>query len=163
MSKDIEILIKAQDQATNTLNKVKSSLNSMGGGLSGITSGLSAVTSGFGSAVQAGLGMALGQAGIQGLASALEAAGDAFVGYNARMEQAKIGFETMLGSASGAETFIAQLSKMAADTPFEFPQLQQAAQKFLAFGFSAKEIIPDLTAVGNAASGLGLGKRAYSV
>ncbi|MEA5092462.1 hypothetical protein SDC9_37475 [bioreactor metagenome] len=158
MSKDIEILIKAQDQATNTLNKVKSSLNSMGSGLSGITSGLSAVTSGFGSAVQAGLGMALGQAGIQGLASALEAAGDAFVGYNARMEQAKIGFETMLGSASGAETFIAQLSKMAADTPFEFPQLQQAAQKFLAFGFSAKEIIPDLTAVGNAASGLGLGQ-----
>jgi tape measure domain-containing protein len=45
----------------------------------------------------------------------------------------------------------------AAKTPFEFSQVSQAAQKFIAFGFSAEQVIPTLTAVGDAAAGVGLG------
>ena len=49
------------------------------------------------------------------------------------------------------------MQEFAAKTPFEFSQVSQAAQKFIAFGFSAEQVIPTLTAVGDAAAGVGLG------
>lgn len=78
------------------------------------------------------------------------------IAFNAQMEQATISFETMLGSTDKAKTMIDGLQKMAASTPFEFPDLQDGAKRMLAFGFSAEEVIPMLTAVGDAAAGLGM-------
>lgn len=78
------------------------------------------------------------------------------ISYNAQMEQAAISFETMLKSADKAKAMLADLQKMAAATPFEFPDLQDGAKRMLAFGFAAKSVIPTLTAVGDAASGLGM-------
>lgn len=75
----------------------------------------------------------------------------------ADMEQTRIAFTTMLGSAEAARSLLDELQQFAAATPFEFPQLTTASRKLLAFGFTAKQIIPMLTSVGNAAAGLGLG------
>jgi tape measure domain-containing protein len=75
----------------------------------------------------------------------------------ASMEQVGVSMETMLGSAAKAQTMMAGLQKFARDTPFEFGDVAKQAQHLLAFGFAAKTVIPSLTAVGNAASGLGLG------
>jgi tape measure domain-containing protein len=75
----------------------------------------------------------------------------------ARMEQSTVAFTTMLGSSEKAARFLKDLRDFAAQTPFEFTELQDASRKMLAFGFAAKEIIPTLTAVGNAAAGLGIG------
>lgn len=73
------------------------------------------------------------------------------------MEQARIGFETMLGSAEKATAFLRDLQAFAAKTPFEFPQLQESSQLLLAFGFGAEQILPMMTAIGNAMAGLGKG------
>ncbi len=73
------------------------------------------------------------------------------------MEQARIGFTTMLGSAEKATAFLKQLQLFAAKTPFEFPQLQEASRLLLAFGFAAQDVVPMMTAIGNAAAGLGVG------
>ena len=62
-----------------------------------------------------------------------------------------------LGSAEKAQQFLAEMQAFAAKTPFEFNQVSQAAQKFIAFGFSVEQVIPTLTAVGDAAAGVGLG------
>lgn len=72
-------------------------------------------------------------------------------------EQAQIAFTTMLGSAEKAQSFIAEMNDFAIKTPFDVQGVQDAAKKMLAFGFDVKEVIPDLTAVGDAAAGLGLG------
>jgi hypothetical protein len=61
----------------------------------------------------------------------------------------------------GRARMVANLQKFAKDTPFEFGTSKQA-QQLLAFGFAAKSVIPTLTAVGNAASGLNLGRRAWT-
>lgn len=74
-----------------------------------------------------------------------------------QLEQAQIGFETMLGSAERARSFLGELQDFAARTPFEFPELRGAGQRLLAVGFAAENVIPTLTAVGNAASALGAG------
>lgn len=80
------------------------------------------------------------------------------VNFNAMMEQAQIGFTTMLGSAERAQAFLNEMADFAAKTPFEYPDLLMASKRMLAFGFAANEILPMLRAVGDAAAGLGLGR-----
>ena len=86
----------------------------------------------------------------------LAAFGGACVKAAADMEQTQTAFANMLGSAKEAAGFVKDLQKFAAETPFEFNQVKGAAQKFLAFGFTAEQVIPTLTAVGDAASALGM-------
>jgi tape measure domain-containing protein len=76
----------------------------------------------------------------------------------ASLEQVTVAFTTMLHSASAANTMVANLQKFAKDTPFELAGVESTAQSLLGFGFAAKSVIPMLTAVGNAASGLNLGQ-----
>jgi tape measure domain-containing protein len=82
---------------------------------------------------------------------------NAGIEFNSTMEQNKIAFESMLGSADKSKKLLDQLSKMAANTPFEFPELTQTAKKMLAFGFEAEKIPDMLTKIGDAAAGLGMG------
>ncbi len=103
----------------------------------------------------AGLTMAAGIAGVA-VAAGLGLAAKAGMDFDSKMQQAQISFETMLGSAEKANVLLGKLQKMAAETPFEFPDLQDAAKRMLAFGFSAEQIIPMLKAVGDASAGLGL-------
>lgn len=72
-----------------------------------------------------------------------------------QLEQATVGFTTMLGSAEKAQKFLKQLQDFAAKTPFEFTELTGAAQRFVAMGFSARDVIPMLTAVGDAVAAMG--------
>lgn len=72
-------------------------------------------------------------------------------------EQTQIGFKTMLHSAEAANTFLDQAQDMANKTPFEFPELANSSKKLLAFGWNVKDILSDLTIIGDTSSGLGLG------
>ncbi|MEW6572877.1 MAG: tape measure protein [Bacillota bacterium] len=83
---------------------------------------------------------------------------ETFVELPMQLEQARVGFETMLGSAEKANTFLKELSTFAEKTPFEFPELVDASKRMLAFGFASEQVIPVLAAVGDAASGLGMGQ-----
>ncbi len=75
----------------------------------------------------------------------------------AGMENARIAFTTMLGSAQKADLFLRDLGKFAAKTPFEFPELQTAASSLISAGIEAKNVIPIMTSLGNATSGMGTG------
>ena len=72
-------------------------------------------------------------------------------------EQAEIAFTTMLGSAEKAREFIEEMNRFAVATPFDVAGVQEAAKQMLAFGFRSEQVIPYLTAIGNAAAGLGGG------
>ena len=75
----------------------------------------------------------------------------------AGMEQARIGFTTMLGSGKAADTFLQKLSAFAAKTPFEFPELQDAASSLISAGINANKVIPIMTTLGDVTSGMGTG------
>lgn len=149
-----QLFLSAIDKATPVVNSVISKARSLAGKTYRLTiKAVDLATSPIRAIVRSAtsltgmLGMGAGAAG--GLIYPLKLAGD--------MEQANIAFETMLGSAAKAQKFIADLSTFAAKTPFEFPQLQQASKMLLAFKFDADQILPMMTAIGNAASGLSLG------
>lgn len=115
----------------------------------------------FGKSLETGLGVGAGfalvQKGIDLVSGAFSSAGEAAVGFNSKLEQARIGFTSMLGSAEKADAFLQQLQDFAKTTPFEFPELVTASQRMLAFGFEAKDVQPLLTAVGSAAAAMGSG------
>lgn len=89
---------------------------------------------------------------------ALTFAKDSVVGFNSTLEQTRIAFTTMLGSAQKADAFIAEMKAFARTTPFEFSGLVTASQRLIAMGIAAKDIKPYLTAIGDAVAGLGGGR-----
>jgi tape measure domain-containing protein len=74
------------------------------------------------------------------------------------LNSARVSFTTMLGSAEAADKMLKDLQQFAATTPFEFPDLVASAQRMKALGFEAKEVIPTLRTVGDAAAAMGKGK-----
>lgn len=82
-------------------------------------------------------------------------AGIASVKLAADMEQTTMSFETLLGSGEEAERMVKRLTDFAAKTPFQMPGVTKSTQQLLAYGFSAESVIPILTSVGDAVSGLG--------
>lgn len=91
--------------------------------------------------------------------SAAAAGGAAALGVsmNASAEQTQTAFTTILGSAQTATAYLGELRDFSAKTPFEFPQVAQAAQLLLAVGVNAKAVIPIMTGVGDAIGALGGG------
>lgn len=128
----------------------KASRSLDGAGAAGERSGskIGSAMRGFGK-MFAGFSVAAGGAAIAGgLLGVKTAAG---------MEQARISFETMLGSAKKADVFLKDLSAFAAKTPFEFPELQTAASSLISAGIEASKVIPIMTTLGDVTSGMGTG------
>lgn len=73
----------------------------------------------------------------------------------ADFEQTRIGLENMLGSADKARVLLKDISKFAAETPFEFPELAQAARQLVAFGFSAEDAFKTMKQLGNVSAAVG--------
>jgi tape measure domain-containing protein len=116
------------------------------------------ISGGFKNATQTAIGFAAGMAGLQGLQSIFEKTVGAGWNFNSMMQQSMISFKTMLGgSEEAANKLLNDLYQMAATTSFEFPELTKSAKQMMAMGFEAEKLIPTLTAIGDAASGLGLG------
>lgn len=93
------------------------------------------------------------------LAAAAVGAGAFALSTASAAETSEMAFTTMLGSAEAARDMLDELASFAAHTPFELSGLTTATQQLLAYGFTAEEIIPMLTAVGDATAALGTGQQ----
>ncbi len=72
----------------------------------------------------------------------------------ANMETTKAAFTGMLKDAERAQAVLDELQRFAASTPFEFPELADAARGLLAFGVAADDLIPTLQAIGDVSSAI---------
>ena len=79
----------------------------------------------------------------------------------ASMQQAQIGFTTLLGSAEKAGAYLEQLKDFATATPFEFGGLVDSSRLLLGVGVEAKQVIPILTALGDASGALAIDQAAF--
>jgi tape measure domain-containing protein len=70
-----------------------------------------------------------------------------------KFEQTTIAFETMIGSVEETKRTLASLTEFAAKTPFEMPEIEQAARGLIMFGERGQELMKTLNTLGNAASG----------
>lgn len=140
---DLETVSKQSQKATSGIKGFADKCNKMTGALSTIA------------AVQLG-------SVFTGMAGGILNMGIASVQAAAQMRQYEIAFQTMLKSAEAGTQMLRDLQQFAAETPFDVPGVVSAGQQLMAFGFKAEEIIPMLTNLGDAASGLGLGTEGVS-
>lgn len=140
---DLETVSKQSKKATSGIKGFADKCNKMNGALSAIA------------AVQLG-------SVFTGMAGGILNMGIASVQAAAQMRQYEIAFQTMLKSAEAGTQMLRDLQQFAAETPFDVPGVVSAGQQLMAFGFKAEEIIPMLTNLGDAASGLGLGTEGVS-
>ena len=85
----------------------------------GLPSIVEKATASIGRASQVLGGIGLAGMGVQTVASAFSGLGKAIgIDFNAKLQQAEIGFTTMLGSGEKAKAFLTDLQSFAAKTPF---------------------------------------------
>ncbi len=144
MANIVEILIRARDEASKVLQGVERQV-----------SATAAANRREWEAMSKSSAVALGA--ITAVGGAALATGLKFVTLAGQLEQSKIAFETMLGSAEAADAFLKDLADFAAATPFDFPGLQNSSRLLLAFGFQAEAVIPIVETLGDATSALGGG------
>ena len=73
----------------------------------------------------------------------------------ASMETVTMAMTNMTGSAELAQDTISQIGKLAVVSPYTFSTLERAGQQLIALGFSAEQVTPTLTAVGDAVAATG--------
>jgi len=78
------------------------------------------------------------------------------VAVRSQFQQLEISFGTMLKSKEKANELMAQLTDLAAKTPFGLEEVSDGAKKLLAFQIPAQEVTETLRRMGDVASGLGV-------
>ncbi len=131
-SKKATLVLKLKDLATRGLNKIDRGLNKLSASVRGTRLG-------FVAAGVAVLGLGI---------SFVKAAG--------QIEQWRISFTTMLGSAERADILLGKIKQFAKETPFDLPQVVKGGRALLAFGIEADKIIPTMKALGDVSAGLGV-------
>jgi tape measure domain-containing protein len=115
------------------------------------------LTKGFASVGKAGVKSIGAIAAVAGggatafVASAVKAG----VAYNVLYSKSLQAFKTVLGSQKAAEQMMSNIEKFGKTSPFPRQAFIQASQQMLAFGYSAKDVIPTLTAVQDAVAATG--------
>jgi hypothetical protein len=107
------------------------------------------------SGLKAFAGVATAVAGL-GIGAAIVSMGKAAIQGASNFEQSRVAFEVMLGSAAKAKVLMEDISKFAASTPFELPEVVAAAKKLLAYGFAQEKILGTLRMIGDVASAVGV-------
>lgn len=135
--------------SSGILTRAWEQVNLAGGKLHGTLMSLSSTVGGaFASGIRTvalGLGAATVAVGIFGLKAA------------SQFEQTRIALDGLLGSAEAGQQLFTDLQKLNLKTPFELPEISQAARMLLGFQFTGEQVIPILKSVTDIASGLGVG------
>ena len=75
------------------------------------------------------------------------------ISFNASIEQYQTSFEVMTGSAEKAAQITQQLKQIAANTPFELPQLADTTQLLMNYGFTADDAMEKMQMLGDISQG----------
>ncbi|WP_297988617.1 tape measure protein [uncultured Anoxybacillus sp.] len=126
------------------LNEVGQQFQEVGSQIQEATAGLGATLTGIGASMAAAVG-SVTKFGIE---------------FNARMEQSRIAWETLLKSTEKATEMQQNLQKLAETSPFDYEGLDKTAKMMLAMGWNAENLLPDIKAIGDAVSAVGGGTEA---
>lgn len=137
MGNVVSVAIRAQG-----VNQTNQAIDSVGTHLDGLNKTVSVIGAGVGA-----LGVAFLGATTMFARGAFQAA--------TAMEMQKVGFTSLMGSATKATEVMKKLYKFAAVTPFEFPEVATWGKQLLAMGYQVDQLIPVLTSLGDAISSVG--------
>lgn len=147
MDRQLQIVLKLQDEASKELKKmvgnlddVNSSTGKVSGSFGNFAKNIAAVAASYVSFKAAYNGLSLG------------------VRVAADLQTAQVGLETLLGSAEKAQHTVDRLKKEAARTPFELPGLTQATQLLTSVTKDGDRSIDIILDIGEALAAMGKGQ-----
>jgi tape measure domain-containing protein len=148
-SKDVKVDVKV-DVDDSEMSRLRTGFGKVRAAGEGAAGGIGA---GLGRLAQSSglvLGSVIGVVAAVGIAAGAVAKNT--LGLADNLDNAKIAFTQFLGSAEAADTFLRDLTALAAKTPFEFPELVGASKKLLAFGIAGDDVLTLMTTLGDAAA-----------
>lgn len=130
----------------NEIKECKKEISKLKGAAKDSGAGIGSLVSSFGKFAGVSLGVGAVASGMLSVAkSSIEA--------YSKIEDLRISFQTMLGSASQAETLLSSIREYGANTPYDTEGLAKAAQTMLSYGMAANEIMPTLKQLGDIGMG----------
>lgn len=120
--------------AKSMASSVSSSVGSVKNSFSGFKSAISGIPG-----MLAGIGVALGT--------------KAVFDYSKNLDQARINWEVLMGSAEKGEEMLSRIQKFAKDTPFDFDSTQKFAQQLKIAGLNGDQLFKTMQVIGDAAQG----------
>lgn len=129
VSKELQIILSARDEASKVIQSMGASLNDL--------------------AKQAQLGAAIVTGGLGLMAkSAFDSAGE--------FEMARVSFNNIIGDAKLAGATLAQLSQWEVNTPFTIDTILKASKQLIAMGTDAHDVVGQMKVLGDVAAGVGV-------
>ncbi|WP_050748987.1 peptidoglycan DD-metalloendopeptidase family protein [Shouchella clausii] len=161
---------RAASGVTNTINNMGSGISGFRSAVRSIVSPVMSATGAIKKNITSGIimpfreatGVVKGYAAALGLLSA-GALGNTGMGRLSAIENSRVSLEVMMGDAEKAQKFLDEVLDFARTTPFAFPDLAASARNLVAFGMNAKDVVPTLKAIGDAAAGAGKGSEGLNM
>lgn len=147
-TKAVQIIINGRDQSRAAFQSVNSSLKSMELQAGNTSSKLQTLLASAGKLKVAAAGV-LAAIGAKTLLQKI-------IGSAADAESTSVAMNTLVGDIKVATQLIKELRQFGAETPFEFPELADAAKKLIAFGIAPRFVTSELRRIGDIASGIGV-------
>ena len=146
------------EEATSSLQMLQEQEESTAeAGSGGLLSSISGLGDGMMGMVS---NVAMGGMQLQMLGGMATQAASSLLGPAVSAETMRTAFTTLMGSTQGATAELDKLNAFAAKTPFKTMDIDQAASQLIGFGTNANDVIPDITAIGDALSAVGKGSTA---
>ncbi len=160
--KDVQYAVEAMSSDTTgsiddlaaEFSKVEEGAQSAGGAIADAGSAASGGGGGGGFLAffnQIGIGIF----NLQNMANMAQQLGSSLLGPAVSAETVTSALTTLDGSAAAASREMDQLNQFAAKTPFKTLDIDQAAEQLQGFGINAGNVVPDITAIGDALGSVG--------
>jgi tape measure domain-containing protein len=91
--------------------------------------------------------------GVGAVASGMLSVAKSSIEAYSKIEDLRISFQTMLGSATQAESLLSSIREYGANTPYDTEGLAKAAQTMLSYGMAASDIMPTIKQLGDIGMG----------
>lgn len=145
---DLQIVVRAIDEASSTLRRVGSEVNTLSGRVE-------AGSLSFGKLTGATFAGNLAAQAFTTVLGTLTSAATSAFGELTALQNTRQSFEVLTGSAQKASAVMADLSKYAMQTPFEFNQIASATKTLLGFGSTAEGVGRQIRQLGDIAGATG--------
>lgn len=135
----------ASSRLKSAFHSISSGAKSMGSAVKGTVNGLKSAFSSLKSSITgipgmlAGVGVALGT--------------KAVFDYSKNLDQAKINWEVLMGSAEKGQEMLQRIQQFAKETPFDFNSTQKFAQQLKIAGLNGDQLFKTMQVIGDSAQG----------
>lgn len=135
----------ASSRLKSAFHSISSGAKSMGSAVKGTVNGLKSAFSSLKSSISGIPGMLAGVGVALGTKAVFE--------YSKNLDQAKINWEVLMGSAEKGQEMLQRIQQFAKETPFDFNSTQKFAQQLKIAGLNGDQLFKTMQVIGDSAQG----------